>query len=388
MTRFSIWTAVSTAAQAEDDKESLHEQEAKARATALSKGWQEVNVYSVPGESRTRYVNLRDAEEAIPPLRAMLEDAKAGRFDILVLWDYNRLRDLLDPVAKTLSNYGVQIYSINQPTEPLDPAEFNPYASDSESMMRGMSQIISRWQIADLRRKYRFGVRARVDHGLPSLKIPYGYIKPPGLESEPKAIPVPQSLHAAIVIEIKNLFLQHKSIQDIAAHLTARYPTPTGIPAWSRQTIRKILRNPFYAGKVFFGLRLTVHDSRLNTKVLKTNPTPHIKEGAHKPLYTYAEHLAILEEFTIRQSHPRLAVYPWSGMLRCGKCGKKLRRKFDSKSHRGRYVCLHCWKINIHDDELIERLPPAIQQSLRNAQPTTEDSASPPASPQRTGANP
>lgn len=138
--------------------------------------------YSVPGESRTRYVNLRDAEEAIPPLHSMLEDAKAGRFDILVLWDYNRLRDLLDPVAKTLSNYGVQIYSINQPTEPLDPAEFNPYASDSESMMRGMSQIISRWQIADLRRKYRFGVRARVDHGLPSLKIPYGYIKPPGVE--------------------------------------------------------------------------------------------------------------------------------------------------------------------------------------------------------------
>jgi len=127
MIRFSIWTAVSTAAQAEDDKESLHEQEVKSRASALTKGWQEVQVYSVPGESRTRYVNLRDAEEDIPPLRSMLEDAKAGRFDILVLWDYNRLRDLLDPVAKTLSNYGVQLYSINQPTEPLAPEEFKEY---------------------------------------------------------------------------------------------------------------------------------------------------------------------------------------------------------------------------------------------------------------------
>lgn len=380
MIRFSIWTAVSTAAQAEDDKDSLHEQEVKSRAAALAKGWHEVAVYTVPGESRTRYVNLRDAEEDIPPLRAMLEDAKAGRFHILVLWDYNRLRDLLDPVAKTLANYGVQIYSINQPAEPLTPAEFNPYASDSESMVRGMSQIISRWQIADLRRKYRFGVKARVDRGLPALKIPYGYIKPKGFESEPKVIPVPHPLHSAVVIEIKKLFLQNKSIQHIAAHLTARYPTPTGIPSWSRQTIRKILRNPFYAGKVFFGARLTVHDSRLNIKRLKTNPAPYTKDGAHKPLYPYTDYLAILAEFERRRESPRLSVFPWSGMLRCGSCGQRLRRKFDTKYNRGRYVCLHCGKVNIHHDELQEKFAPALQDSLRHASPSAQDesASSPP----------
>jgi hypothetical protein len=59
------------------------------------------------------------------------------------LYNYDRLRDLLDPVAKTLASYSVQIFSVNQAVEPLPPETFNPYASDSESMMRGLSQIIN-----------------------------------------------------------------------------------------------------------------------------------------------------------------------------------------------------------------------------------------------------
>src|SRR5688500_15256115 len=96
--RFAVWSAVSTSAQAEQDKASLHEQEEKCRATSFTKGWREsAGPYIVPGESRTRWVNLRDAEREIPALHAMLEDGKRGLYDILALYDYNRLRDLLDP---------------------------------------------------------------------------------------------------------------------------------------------------------------------------------------------------------------------------------------------------------------------------------------------------
>ena len=122
--RYAIWAAVSTAEQAAGDKTSLSVQEDRCREIAGGKGWLEVaGPYIVPGESRTRWVNLRDAEEEIPQLRLMLEAAQRKAFDILVLYDYNRLRDLLAPVAKTLSHYGVQIYSASQPIEPMAPAE-------------------------------------------------------------------------------------------------------------------------------------------------------------------------------------------------------------------------------------------------------------------------
>lgn len=370
--RYSIWAAVSTEAQAAEDKDSLDNQVRSCKKTGDTRGWQDTGLrYIVPGKSRTRWVNLRDAENDIPQLHTMLEDAKAGRFDVLLLWDYNRLRDLLDPVAKSLANYGIQLFSISQPIEPIPPEEFNPYATDSEQMMRGMNQIISRWQVADLRRKYRYGIKARVDRGLPSLKIPYGYMKPPGREKDPKAIPVPHPAHSLVVKDIKAQFLQGLSFDALSAYLTERYPTPSGIPVWSKQTIRKILGNPFYAGKVSFGRRLTVNDARNNSKRLVNNPAPYLRDGAHVPLYPWSDYLLIEAEFSRRSDIPSTARYPWSGMLFCDQCGYRMRRK------QGRYSCLHCYQVTIHDDDLPRILPPAIQSALRDLNPEDEAPASP-----------
>lgn len=268
--------------------------------------------------------------------------------------------------SKSLSNYGVQLFSVNQPIEPLDPAEFNPYAADSESMMRGMNQIISRWQVADLRRKYRYGVKARVDRGLPSLKIPYGYTKPPGREQDPKAVPIQNPAQAAVVLDIRSQFLNGLSFNELQAYLTERYPTPSGIPTWSKQTIRKILSNPFYAGKVSFGQRLTVNDARNNLKKLVPNATPYTQQGAHVPLYSWDDYLSILSEFDRRAALPTVARYPWSGMLHCAECGHRLRRK------AGRYSCLHCYKVVIHDEDIKRVVPPAIQAALRPLDPNDE----------------
>ena len=252
--RYAIWTAVSTTNQATDDKISLTEQERHCRAVGAAKGWHEIALYKVPGESRTRWVNLRDAEKAIPALRQMLQSAKDGAFDILILYDYNRLRDLLDPVAKVLTSYGVQIYSVSQPIEPAAPAEYNAWSSDSESMMRGMSQIISRAQINDLRRKFKYGMPARIKSGLPKGFISYGYRKPPGHETDRKAIPVADPIKSAVVIQIKDLYLSGRSLWQIAHHLNGQnIPTPAGRSKWANTHVRTILKNRFYVGEVYIG---------------------------------------------------------------------------------------------------------------------------------------
>ena len=359
--RYSVWAAVSTQAQATDDKESLTEQIKKCRAIASARGWIETEKpFIVPGESRTRWVNLRDAEIEIPELRRMLESAKVHRFDVLMIYDYNRLRDLLDPVAKTLASYGVQIYSANQPVEPIPAEEFNPYATDSEQMMRGMSQIISRWQIADLRRKYRYGVPARVRKGLYGLKIPYGYRKAPGREGDRNAVPVQDEKQAQAVITIKNLFLSGMPYREIQKHLNEHgHPTATGVP-WARTTIRKILANPFYAGKVYFGRVRAVRDPRGNTISIVRNPNPLIMDGKHQPLYSWEEYLAILNEFENRGRFPFTTLYAFSGLLKCSICGGRIRHK------RTHWRCLKD-HVKLSEIKAMEILPPAIQEALTRA---------------------
>jgi len=366
--RYAIWIAVSTEAQAGSDKDSLPEQEKRCRAAGQAKSWIEVGLYSAPGESRTRYVNLRDAEDEIPQLHQLLEDGKAGLMDVVMLYDYNRLRDLLDPVAKALSSYGVQLYSVNQPVEPLDPEQFNPYASDAESMMRGMNQIVSRWQIADLRRKHTFGVMSRVRRGLhPSGRAPYGYqIREKNLVLNPA--------QAAIAIEIKDLYLSGLGVPQIMARLAEKRVLGPRRGRWSDYGIRYILRNPVYCGTVRLGYFRTKNDPRAGkSKLVRGDPSKILTgAGRHQPLWDEDTHLRILAEMKRRhRRHKGQKTYRLSNLLQCAEHGKALRvhylRGLRDDAHRVWYCSAlkRNWHVMLKDAEILPRISDRLVADLR-----------------------
>jgi len=328
--RFSIWAAVSTEAQAAADKTSLSEQETHCRQVAEGKGWKETaGPFICPGESRTRYVNLRDAELAIPQLKALLDSAQRREYDVLLLYDFNRLRDLLDPVARTLSHYNVQIYSLSQPVEPLPPDEYSPYTADSSFMMQGLSRIISQAQISDLRRKYRYAMPRRVsDRGLPAISIPFGYRKPPGREADRKAVPVANPVTSSYVTKMKDFLLNGKSIRQIVEMLEEDAIRPPHSRRWWPQTVRDILRNPFYAGYNRWGVSRSILDPRTGRRS-RDRAIPRkniiIAKGKHDPLWDDATHQAILAELARRgHSYKGKRSSVFTGLLHCSECDARL----------------------------------------------------------------
>jgi hypothetical protein len=373
--KYAVWSAVSKDHQAKPDKVSLGEQVAQAHQRAGERGWQPTNLeYIVPGESRTLYVNLRDAENEIPELKAMLDDAQAGKFNLLILYDYNRLRDLIDPVAKTLSAYGVQLYSVSQPADPIDPENYSAYASDSESIVRGMSQIISRSQISDIQRKNAYAMPKRItERGLPH-RVPYGYIHvkngPPLVDPE----------KAKAVILIKDMMLSGNSLrQTCDALMEAGYAAPLGGKTWYAQTVQDIISNPFYAGEVAW-LRTKVHrDPRTGKRTTQDTPGRVIQgKGAHVPLWTAEEHerLAIVaarRDYTYIGRRAGL----FSGLLTCGTCGSPMRSyntpRVPGRQYvileRGSYCCrkggVYCSAIK-HVD-LFNQVTAHLRESLENA---------------------
>lgn len=330
MYRFATLTAVSTSSQATPDKYSLETQDATCRAVALAKGWRETcEPFVIPGESRTRWVNLSDAEQAIPALRAMLDAATRREYDVLVIYDYNRLRDLLAPVSKALASYGVQIYSVSQPIEPQDPAEYSPYTSDTAVMMEGLSGITNKLQIADLRRKYRDNMPLRVTKtGIPAISIPFGYRKPKGHESDPKAIPERDPLTVAYVVKMKDMLLAGQSIRQIVEYLDCEHVAPPRAGSWYPQTVRNILRNPYYAGIVRWGLSRSHVDPRTGARVTVWPPsTARIitGQGKHIALWDEETYQAILAELARRgYSFRGKKNNQFTGLMRCGVCGSSL----------------------------------------------------------------
>ncbi len=193
--RYAIWCAVSTEAQAASDKVSLSEQETQCVRIAADKGWTDTGLrFIVPGESRTRWLDLTAAAPHIPALRQLMSAAEGRKFDVLVLYDYNRLRDLLEPLSRFLRNLNITIYSKSQPVEPRELED-----SDTHVIMEGMAGIFSKLQISDLTRKRKYAMPRRIaDRGLPANKPPFGYRKPPGHEMDHGAIPIQD--HNAVVV--------------------------------------------------------------------------------------------------------------------------------------------------------------------------------------------
>lgn len=374
--RFAIWTAVSTKKQASDDKASLTVQETKSRELGLSKGWLETaGPFVIPGESRSFYVNLSDAEKEISfidslgnptyPLRDMLDAAQSGRFDVLIFYSYDRLGDLANMVAQTLRFYGVQLLSVSQGVDPQPPETFDPYTSDAEANMRIMSQLTQQFRIADMRRKYRGGMEKRIAEGLHSHRIPYGYRRPPTEEQDIKLIrrlvPVPDQ-HAPIIIEIKDLFLKGLTYYEIARVLNDKgYSSPEGA-AWSHPAIKKMVENPYYAGKVFFGRYRTVRDTRLTKKTrIVMNPNPELADGKHQPLYSWETYLALQDEIKRRHSLPHNNRHAFSALLSCSICGKNLLH------NRGAWRCK--FHVSLDDDFANAIIPAALQKTLMDVNP-------------------
>lgn len=326
--RFAIWAAVSTKQQAAADKISIPDQIEQCRDLAGSRGWIEAaGPFVAPGQSRTLYVNLRDAERDIPDLRAMLDAAQHREFEILLLYHLNRFRDLLDPVFRTLGGYRVQLYSITQPLEPVPPDRYNYQTSETINIIIGMTQLTARAENANIRRRYESGMPARVRSGLPANLPPFGYFKPPGR----KTVPVQQPALVAYIHEMKDRLLAGESLRQIAIHMNDVGVSPPKGREWYPQTIKLILTNPFYAGKVRWGATRVERDFRTasrfrNRSILESDILT--APGKHEPLWDDATLNTIRAHLKRRSINYRgRHNNQFTGLLRCSVCGSSLWRQ-------------------------------------------------------------
>lgn len=388
--RYAIWAAVSTEAQAAADKVSLTEQQNKCREAARSRGWKEAaGPFVVPGESRTRWVNLRDAEQSLPPLHKMLETAQHGDYDVLMLYDYTRLRDLLDPVAKTLRAYNVQIFSVSQPVEPTEPDVFD--GNDTAQIVEFTSGFVSKAEIAAIKRRYRLGMPKRIAiKGLTKGKIPYGYRKPPGRELDRNAVPIADPVTSHVVVRIRDEFMSGHTVREITKNLASDgILSPEGKRKWRGTTVMGILHNKFYSGRVYFGKRMRKADPRTGKVVTVFRPADKVVwgKGAHVPLWDEKMQMRLEAELARRACRPRVggkAVRALSNILYCGRCGSRMWTSYDGGNLSNlNWACSAkengSSHLRVRDDVLVpmvgERLKQAISDVGSVKFPSVEDRA-------------
>lgn len=269
--------------------------------------------------------------EARPKIQELIEDCYAGKYRGIIIIEVTRLsrgnqgdaQKILDCLKFANKNNGVLVVT---PTKVYDIA----HNSDDEEYME--------FELFMSRREYKM-IKKRMDRGRKQAVVegnfmgsyrPYGFdiVKTKigrTLKPNPDEEPIVKSIFDWAVKD--NL-----TAWDIAKKLTTMgVPTYTGDPEWSRATIKTILSNPVYIGKVRWNDRMqikTMINGELVTSRPRSNHTDHymIYDGKHKAMIDEETFKAASSKFYSDKTKGDLKLKNiLAGILCCKNCGKVMR---------------------------------------------------------------
>lgn len=347
--RAVIVAAVSTEAQAAEERASIPDQLLVCRRACGSHGWQIVAEVIIPGHSRD-YVWLDELEADCPEYRQWLDLVRADGCDVVVVRHYDRLwrtSPLQGQVMALCTQHRAQVYSVLQPQEPVPP--------DQLRQRRGLSGIMELLSgaLSEEEQKLRMerreaGVRKMIGDGKPGCWAiaPTGYRRVEGmLEVDPEWAPVIQEIFrqraegAGVIRIMKDL-----NDRGIASR--------KGLP-WTLRAVHRILRNPTYIGAVFSGQYY--------------NP-----DGLHEPIISKELWDRVQDVNRVQYRRSPRHEHALSGLLRCGYCDWSL-----TYAHQAGRVNVRCTQYastggrvcqsNSHASHIVEgAVLTAVQDALKD----------------------
>jgi site-specific DNA recombinase len=355
------YARTSTLDQAREEKVSIPDQINWAKTFALERGWEWVEEYIEPGVTGDTEIEDRKA------LNKLVEDAKQNKFDIVLVYHSSRLArepDIGMRVCRILGQLRKQVYFRNAPIEPVPVDKFSWGNNIGSQYMTAFSFIGDFQENVARSERVRSGFQGLAKRGK-LVFAPFGYKKIPKIitdqygkqrydwlfEIDPKK--------ALIVKRIFDDYLNKSgSIRSIMLSLNkGLIPSPAGTvsnEAWSPATVKNILSNPAYIGKIRWG-------RKLGGKYLQGKSTSgKQKRSFTKPdkwILTDGQQPKIIEEDIYNKVQEKLKLRYilrgraiassglLTGLVYCGRCNRKayfkssVYKREKNKNIRHNYVC-------------------------------------------------
>ena len=262
--------------------------------------------------------------------KAMMSDIEDGKVGTVITKDLSRLgRDYLktgEYIEIIFPDHDVRYIAINDGVDTLK----------SENELMAFKNIFNDWYARDTSKKIRAVFKAKGQSGKP-LSLPiYGYKK----SEADKNMWLVDDEAAEVVRRIFKLCIEGYGPVQIARILTQEgIPTPTAyalsqgrdnghknakLHRWSGKTISHILDRPEYIGHT---VNFRTHKKSYKNKKTVRNPQEEwlIFENTHEPIVTQQE-FDLVQELRKNKRRPTKheEVNPFSGMVYCADCGKKM----------------------------------------------------------------
>ena len=290
--------------------------------------WEFVDVYTDEGISAT---NTRHRDG----FNRMIADALAGKIDLIVTKSVSRFaRNTVDSLTavRKLKEHGTEVY--------FEKEGIYTFDSKGELLITIMSSLAQE-ESRSISENVTWGQRKRFADG--KVSLPYksflGYRKGP--DGLPEIVPE----EAEIVREIYRLFIQGKTVNWIATHLTGKgIPTPRGKEKWQTSTIESILTNEKYKGSAVLQKKFTVDFLSKKMKVNEGEVPQYIVDQSHPAIIDPEEWQKVQDEMAIRKAKDKHhnSLSPFSAKIVCGDCGEFYGSKVWHSTDKYRRVIWQC----------------------------------------------
>ena len=283
----------------------------------------------------------------------MVEDALAGKIDLIVTKSVARFaRNTVDSLVtvRKLKEKGVEIWFEEQNVYTLD--------SNGELLLTILSSLAQE-EARNISENVTWGQRKRMADG----KVSMSYKRFLGYEKGEDGIPQIVESEAAVVREIYALFLEGKTIRQIARTLMAQgIPTPSGGTEWSVSTTRSILTNEKYTGNAILQKIFTVDFLSKKTKINEGEVPMYFVENSHPGIILPETYELVQAEMARRSALGKQLTStdsPFSCKIVCGECGGFYGSKvWHSKSKYRKYV----WQCNKKYGERLRCATPYVTE--------------------------
>jgi len=307
-----IYVRVSTEEQAQEGY-SIRGQSEKLKSYALLKDWEIHDIYSDEGISGKNIVDR-------PAINRLIEDIQKGKVNNVLVFKVDRLTRSTKNLIELVELFEEYNCAFNSLTESIDTD------TPSGRMFLKIIGIFAEFERENLVSRLKLGFERKVKEGytLASRSVSYGYIRKTG-----NKIQEIDPVESKIVKEIFSMYLdENKSFNKIAKTLNNRkVPTKNNAIRWEINTIKSLLTNPTYIGKV----RYSVHNDEKYFEA----------DGHHESLISEEMFYLVQEKIkNITKNLPTKRPIEdnyFCGLLFCSLCGSKFttHRYWDKKYENG-----------------------------------------------------
>ena len=273
----------------------------------------------------------------------MITDMEDGKLSCIVTKDLSRLgRNYLEAgrYRELFAEYGVRYIAI---------ADGHDSLNDDDGIATPIKEIIHEFYARECSKKMKAAFKSKAENGGVILGFaPYGYEKIPGTTNR-----LTPDENAPTVKRMFALALEGKGCCQIATVLTneqilipkayreqkSGYNFTIKYPYfWASTTVRSILENPVYTGKLVFRRR-SPKSFKDKTPIAQPKENWIITPDTHEALVNELDFETVQERIKSKQNPARNPDNIFRGLIFCKDCGSSLSYYKQRERHNARYRC-------------------------------------------------